>query len=154
MTVIVLVDNRFNLTESLKKTAYETIANALSFNAQRGDKIIIRKVPFHYASQFASEGPITLPQNEGTEKIKAPSFFERMIKKNITVIIIAFAVALLAFFMALRARRNEGHEEYEPVAQPEPQKTGAVEQLRKEVAQAPDKIAELLKKWLSEEKKG
>ncbi|MEK7377246.1 MAG: flagellar basal-body MS-ring/collar protein FliF, partial [Candidatus Margulisiibacteriota bacterium] len=55
MTVIVLVDNRFNLTTALKKTTFETIAGSLPYNKKRGDRIILRKVPFHYATEFNRE---------------------------------------------------------------------------------------------------
>jgi flagellar M-ring protein FliF len=153
ITVIVLIDNRFNLTGSLKKTTYETVTNAISFNRARGDKIVIRKVPFHYASEFDINKPLQPGSLRQTGGLGLSKYYKNKKVLIGSASLLAFLVLLLA---VRRGRKAKSVEQAQENAVQQPQDTNkrfaAIDALRGSVAQSPEKIAELLKKWLSEEK--
>ena len=155
MTVIVLVDNRFNMTKALKKTAVETITGALSCKPKRGDKIIIRQVPFHYATAYQSGIVQKPPSFMGSRRPLFGSHID--IFKDKGIIFWASAAFIAVVFLFLRRRRGQGRKEkavsQKPV-QPEGeqgQRPSAVDNMRSAVAHSPEKVASLLSKWLTEE---
>jgi flagellar biosynthesis/type III secretory pathway M-ring protein FliF/YscJ len=159
MTIIVLIDNRFNLTPALKKTTLETIKNVLSYHPARGDTIIIRQVPFHYAT--AAQTSILSRQNIGKETAAGSltNMFNWFLIWNKIVLILG--ILLLAIVVIIFARRIFGKRrkdevfgfEKERYARPSPfeGKAPAIDQIRASVAESPEKVAELIKKWLTEE---
>ncbi len=154
LTVIVLVDNRFNLTAALKKTTFETIAGALPYNRKRGDRIILRKVPFHYATEF-SQGTID-PKAFSSDRdpllsaIKTFSRYRQPLTWAGGGVVLLFVLFVLSRLIAGRKKKaveiKRGEDRRQTAG------GGAIEQMKDMVGQSPDRVAELLKKWLSEEK--
>ncbi len=50
LTAIVLIDNRLDLPDEQKKSTFKVVAASVGYNRERGDKIILQKVPFHLAT--------------------------------------------------------------------------------------------------------
>ncbi len=157
LTVIVLVDNRFNMTQALKKTTFITIKNALPYDSKRGDRIILRQVPFHYATAM---GTATTPSGIPVEKVSGLSPLKTIMEYGRMAVygIAGFIVILLIIWIRRFFSRREETPYYEPPARPaepraEDRSAAAVEQMRSAVSQSPEKVAELLKKWLNEEDK-
>lgn len=151
IAVIVLVDNRFSLTSNLRKTTLNTIASAISFDKKRGDKITIAQVPFHYATEYPTARKIVekLPvKEESSLKEK----FSALLKQ--TVIKASIGVLLAIIIIVFAAKRFLGRKRKPNPIPPQEEagkKSQAIAEIRSYVAQSPEKIAELLKKWLSEE---
>ncbi|MCX5750027.1 MAG: flagellar basal-body MS-ring/collar protein FliF [Candidatus Saganbacteria bacterium] len=155
MTVIVLVDNRFNLTKQQKKTTYEMIGNAISYHPSRGDRIILRQVPFHYATAFQ---PGMMQKGSASKMESKRSLPEKMISllgQNTAVSVLAALFIFLLAVLAARtfSRRRSLEQEAEEMSEPDERMrtaSSAIEQIRTVVAQSPDRVAELMKNWLSE----
>lgn len=147
MTVVVLVDNRFNLTRQLKKNTYESIANALSYHPSRGDRIIMRQVPFYYPtpSQVPAEKKRGWAGRLVSVISRPPAIYMLMVA--------VLAVLLFALFRSVSKRRQENQAPAAVPAESEAPgpKSSAIEQMRAAVSQSPERVAELIKKWLSEE---
>jgi len=147
MTVVVLIDNRFNLTKQLKKTTYETISSALSYHPGRGDRIILRQVPFYYPSPVPSSG-----QQSRT----AAGGIISALKKNVYMFSMTGLLILIIVLLAFRAASKKGSKR--PMPEPVPAEpkapagaASALDQIRSAVSGSPDRVAELLKNWLREE---
>lgn len=162
-SVIVLIDNRFQLTPVLRKTTFDTIASAIAFNPKRGDRITIAQVPFHYASEYQVQKTSTF----AAESLVKPSLKTEIAYslKNLLIIggsIFAVLVIAVIFIRAMLIKRKEKASVELPLKRPGferdnadiEKKSQAIDQIRNSVTDSPEKIAELLKKWLSEEEEG
>jgi flagellar M-ring protein FliF len=155
MTVIVLVDNRFNLTTALKKTTFETIAGSLPYSKKRGDRIILRKVPFHYATEFNREA--VNPSGLGSRKELALNVLRLFGTRTAAYTGAALLLVLMLFVLLIRRSSRQKKVKQSAVRGEEPRpagSSGAIEQMRGLVGQSPERIADLLTKWLTEEKEG
>ncbi len=154
LSAIVLIDNRFNLTLSLKKTTYDTIAGAISLKGSRGDTIIIRQVPFHYASMIQMEPP--QGANKMAERKGLSGGIMALFKGRAIIPIVLFFGAAVFFFVIIRIRLSSRARSREAVraenraAMQPTQNNPLIEELYSVVSGSPDKVSEILKKWLSE----
>ncbi len=166
MTVIILVDNRFNLTEQLKKTTSDMVASALPYNSLRGDRIVIRQVPFHYATAARPEtigGAISTPEPSSTEEAVVSDtagpvvMIVSALRQANPAVLWGGGGFLLLLILGRIIRRRGKKKPNRPV----PGKTvplsrgaaapSAVDQVRNTVARSPEKVAKLIEKWLTEE---
>lgn len=158
MTVIVLVDNRFNLTPKLRKTTIDMIASSLSYHPARGDKIVVRQVPFHYATAPRS-GSLSGENQFSSEKEKTEitaSVFSSIVRHKILLFWLVAAMVLVVFIRRLSAGRKRSKVEVKPPLKQETsqQKGASVDQIREAVSRSPEKVAKLLEKWMSEDEGG
>jgi len=149
MDVVILVDNRFNMTTSTKKATYKTIAGVLPYNAKRGDKIILNQVPFQHVVSNSK----ALPPGSFAPK-KDKYLFVKMIgyafgDKILNIVFIGFLV-IVAIFVTLRVLRRK-EETLEEKGTKETEPNSPIDDLRAQVSRSPEKAAEVLKKWLSED---
>lgn len=163
MTVIILVDNRFNLTEQLKKTTSDMVTSALPYNSLRGDKIVIRQVPFHYATAVRSEvisGGPSSTEALATEESAAPEkssvadilSMTGKIDRRILWGSAGLAILLLAIYSKRRNRRKKRPSASKAVPlSKDASAPSAVDQVRSAVSRSPEKVAKLIEKWLTEE---
>jgi flagellar M-ring protein FliF len=149
VTTIILVDNRVDFSANLKKATFTTVAAAVAYNKKRGDRIILQRVPFHLASPpivkrsgAASRGGKTGGLNLWGTLLTARRLAWAMI-----------AVALLSAALWLFFGRNKKSAAGPPRPAPAEfarENVSKLDQVRNIAEQDPAKIAELLKKWLSE----
>ncbi|MBU0686351.1 MAG: flagellar M-ring protein FliF [Candidatus Margulisbacteria bacterium] len=169
---VILVDNRLDLTASLKKTTYATIAAAIGYDRKRGDRIAIKKVPFQYALQ----------QENGTTPVKETEpkraswmtyvlvMYEFVVAKLgfknfiIGIGIIFILLIIILVFRAIFGGKREREFEFGPpefLEEEEEVPTGAsaksamdtIEGIKGMANENPERLAALLKNWLSEEGK-
>jgi len=161
MTVIVLVDNRFNLTPQLKKTTLDMIASSLSYHPSRGDKIVLRQVPFHYAT--ATKAGMMSKGREEQQEFGKPDTLRSLMEffsKNKSLVFWGIGIfAVIVVMRRLLNSRKRPKVDIKPsVKKPEQntsqQKNSSVDQIRSAVARSPEKVAKLLEKWISEEEGG
>lgn len=156
MTVIILVDNRFNLTEQLKKTTTDMVSSALPYKNSRGDRIVIRQVPFHYATavvspeSIATEGSV----NDGKSVL---SIVVYLLKRTNPIVLwgVSGLFVLLALIRVFRMGKRRQSQAATVEKSIPLQKKGsipsAVDQVRSAVSRSPEKVAKLIEKWLTEE---
>ncbi|NQU16928.1 MAG: flagellar M-ring protein FliF [Candidatus Saganbacteria bacterium] len=152
ITVIVLVDKKIVLTSDIKKNIYQTLSLAVPYNRRRGDRIAIRRVPFRptvfpakdFDAAFSSEAAAT------TEK-KPPQNYFIWIVSGIAVL---FALFILFIVMRVPKSKTLPYVEDQSVsaAPPTAEEAGdAVVQVKEMAESDPEKVANLLKQWLTEE---
>lgn len=156
ITVIVLIDNRVSLNKKLKVATYSTIAAAVGYNKKRGDKIILQSVPFHLAVSLSERGSAEAAKIRPTRSIKTDVLYAS-IKSFVwlagVVLLIGGVVWLLVFLRKKRtAPALSVTQEPEPTrpASAPAHKVSLVEQVRSMAENNPEKMAELLRGWLSE----
>lgn len=182
ITVIILVDNRLELTPELKKDTYKTVQAAVGYDRGRGDQIILRAVPFHLATpppeKLRAEVEAALPLKIGikeelvrlkadiSEKGFVPAVRKFVARREGRNILIGFSGAILAFFIVIiflrRIFRREPEEEEEEIPEEEELRVPKAEEKAirvmdkvKDIAEKePKRMAELLKSWLAEESHG
>ncbi len=145
--IFVLVDNRVNLTPKLKKNTYQTVAEVVAYNSKRGDKIILKKVPFHYATT----PPIP----------RKPRSIMQMIPMRSTLVMAIFALAglvLVLIILYLIRPRKEKKTPFEnrgldaaSAGPTESEAVSVIDEIKNMAGNNPERIANLLKKWLTEE---
>ena len=178
ITVVILVDNRLELTPKLKKDTYKTVQAAVGYDSKRGDQIILRAVPFHLATpppeQLRKEMEVLLPPKTGilrelailradiSEEGLVPAarkFVARREGRNILIGFGGAVIALFVFIFVLRrlfmGRPEEEEEEIpeEEVRAPKAEEKAvrAMERVKDIADSDPERMAELLKSWLTEE---
>ncbi|MCX5726795.1 MAG: flagellar basal-body MS-ring/collar protein FliF [Candidatus Saganbacteria bacterium] len=175
ITAIVLVDNRLELTSKLKQDTYKTVQVAVGYDRKRGDQIILRAVPFHLAvppkeklrieAEKVLQEKVGLPENIrkfiGIVSQQGPvAALKKLAGKpegRNALIIGGAVVGFIIIFLILRSLFMGGPveeevEEKEAEAPKAPERTVLSMETVKDVADRdPEKMAELLKRWLSEE---
>ena len=153
ITSIVLADNKLKLSHKVKKSTYQTIALAIPYDKNRGDKIILKQVPFHYAevtSDKIKPAKFTLPKLPDLEIIKKNSGF--LVWGGgilLALIIIAFIARIIR---PKQARSPFDQDETIQTSVPsESEATATVKQIKDIAKDNPERLANLIKKWLSEE---
>jgi len=188
ITAIVLVDKKLELTQQLKKDTYSSVAGAIGYDRGRGDRIILRKVPFRLAEappaqppaevtpEKEAKGPVNFSAIMGAlkklfNKVKSTplvggmfsAIFTSKSVRNVLLGIIGFLVIL---YILRRIFGRQATEEYEAAPEAEdaevvgpgggeakkaPAAGTTLDQVRRVAISDPQKIANLLKTWLSEE---
>lgn len=168
MTVIILVDNRFNLTEQLKKTTTDMVSSALPYYRLRGDRIVIRQVPFHYATAAKSEVLAKgEPSSESVSGKRSGYGWKESIAvsfslfKRVNPIVLwgvggffVLYILVRTFRRGRRRRPQAGNLQKAVPIQKKPAVPSAVDQVRNAVSRSPEKVAKLIEKWLTEEEEG
>ncbi len=165
LETIILVDNRFNLTEQLKKTTADMVASALPYHNLRGDKIVIRQVPFHYATAVKTEGlahDVGSSESIGTKE--SVSYIKNTLGASLFIIkkmnpMVSWGIfgLIILWILARLFRGRKGSKSPIPAAaKGVPLRSGAavpsaVDQVRNAVSKSPEKVAKLIEKWLTEE---
>ena len=156
ISAIILIDNRVDLPAELKQATFKSVAAAIGYNRKRGDRIVLQKVPFHLATPppavIKSEVDKVLPPDNGDKPPILPTTWLRNIMWLLAIVGVFFVVILL--FRALRRKPKEpvvkeGFAEVTPAPVAAPAKASAVDNIRAAVDQNPERIAELLRSWLS-----
>ncbi|MEA3494382.1 MAG: flagellar basal-body MS-ring/collar protein FliF [Candidatus Margulisiibacteriota bacterium] len=155
LTAVILVDNRIELTPELKSSTYKSVAAAVGYDRKRGDKIIMQKVPFHLAT------PPPEVMKAEVQKVFPP---EKNGKKSIDILPISgikylpwigggVLLLLLVVLIIKRIGKKRPPEKLEmtefPAKPEEPAKGSEVDAIKSAAANNPEKIAELLKSWLT-----
>jgi flagellar M-ring protein FliF len=141
---VILVDNRIDFDFKLKQATMTTVAAAIGYDRKRGDRIILERVPFHLATPA-----ITVVKGEVTKELPKISLRSILWWGGMA------AAVLIAFWLAGMVFRSRGPAPAmveEPVrsASPARENVAALDQIRNMAERNPERIADLLKEWLSE----
>ncbi|MFA4858676.1 MAG: flagellar basal-body MS-ring/collar protein FliF [Candidatus Margulisiibacteriota bacterium] len=162
---VILVDNRMDLNKILKKTTYTTIASAIGYDKKRGDRILIRRVPFHFALTPSTTVEVTAPlppAKTGVSRL-GEDFAVWAGSVNLTWAGCAMVVVLLLILIFRtfgRGQKNKfrigtqdllKEEEEVPAGKVSSQAVNTLETVREIARNNPERLAGLLKNWLSEE---
>ncbi|MCX5750694.1 MAG: flagellar basal-body MS-ring/collar protein FliF [Candidatus Saganbacteria bacterium] len=167
ITAIVLVDNLFNLTEQMKEDTFSTVSAAIGYNHVRGDRIELRKVPFRYAVPPPTEmsGKVSKVVTADTKQV--PSLLAKLSQSLIVVLSVLIAAIILILIVVMRRSSKVAlpkesaftSEENTEVKQEEVSSTqeetsakgsGMLNVMKRMAEENPEKIANLLKVWLTE----
>jgi len=153
ITVIILVDKTFKMNKAVKKATFETVSASVGYDKGRGDKIIMKSVPFR------STGPAQATSVTGKEQ---PSFFtisnlKALYRKNgrasAIVIVALLFLFLLSIFRSFGGRRKERAEESAAVEETEAaeEEVPVISQMKELASKSPELVAELIKTWVKQE---
>jgi len=148
ITIVVLIDKKLKLTTELKKNIYKTLSVAVPYDRRRGDRVVIRQVPFRQMAftkdTFTSEvAPIATSKDD-----KGPNYF----------MLIVFGTAVIftvVIFFVIKARSNRElpYVPEQAIAGKPPtaeEATDSVLKIKEMAETDPEKVANLLKQWLTE----
>lgn len=151
ITAVILVDKRVSLSKELKQSTFKAVAAAIGYNRKRGDRIVLQKVPFHVATP-----PPEIIRGE-VEKALPPKVTKPILPSEWVQNLIwaggILAALLLLWIIFRMIRRKPGMAEAplpsagRPVAA---ERVSAVENIKSMTERNPERIAELLKSWLTE----
>ncbi len=161
ITVIVLIDNKYELTKSLKRSTYDTIAAAVGYNRDRGDRIILRRVPFRYAV------PLQPPTVKKVPEVSRVAALQRLLTREgleqalakvgprnlIYGATGAFAAIIILLFLrkVLGGKPPQIEVPEEEIKERREGPALAIEEVRKIVDTDPERLAGIIERWLSEE---
>ncbi len=156
LTAIVLIDNRIVIPKSLKDMTNAMVAAAIGYNKKRGDRIIIQAVPFHLAVSSPEAVPGVVAKAP-KPFLKMPIFHPvRLLSLLLRIIwlagIVLIAIAIFFIFRRILQRTHEEKTEMAEVERPyvREERISTVEALRSMTEKNPEKIADLLKHWLTD----
>jgi len=141
---VILVDDRVILTGKLKDNTYQIVAGAIDYLPRRGDRIIIKRVPFRSTLPFP-------------EKIQAPKLALKIILPNYAYWIGGGMFLLIVVWFLRRGRKRPvviPFEKEEVTPRPAPTESEAantIGDIKNLASREPQKLANLLRKWLTEE---
>ncbi|MFA6169548.1 MAG: flagellar basal-body MS-ring/collar protein FliF [Candidatus Margulisiibacteriota bacterium] len=149
LNTVILIDNRIDLTAKLKQATFTTVAAAVGHNKKRGDILILQKVPFHLATPLPEKAKKIAKKTTGYS-----AAFRRYVLWGTVGVVGSLALLWLWSLVSGRKSRQPLPRETNvaaplPTATAPPAQSG-VERVRNAVEQNPEKVADLLKKWLSE----
>ncbi len=147
MTVIILVDNRFNLSKQLKKTTFETVSSAVSYKSGR-DRIILRQVPFTVAISM----PVSAPVRGVPMKLLKLLMASKYVQASGAGALLLLLVIVIVMRMAGRRRPIDQVTVERGEQIPVEDRSSAIEQIRIAVMRTPEKVVDLLKAWLGNER--
>ncbi len=151
VTAVILVDKRVSLSPELKQSTFKAVAAAIGYDRKRGDRILMQKVPFHVATPppevIKGEVEKALPPKEA-----APSLPSAWLRNIIWIIGILGGGLILLTLLKVFRRRPEITEapRMRAAERPAAERVSAIENLRSMTERNPERIAELLKSWLTE----
>jgi flagellar M-ring protein FliF len=155
INTVVLIDNRVDFNDKLKKATFTTVAAAVAYNKKRGDRIILQRVPFHLALPPVKPAVSGQQAGPGTGRFNLWGTF--LTARRLAWALIAIAlVSLLFWFLFGRGKKSAAiapPAAVKPPPGPAPfarENLSRLDQVRNVAEQDPERIAELLKKWLSE----
>jgi flagellar M-ring protein FliF len=155
ITAIILIDNRVEMTQDLKQATFQSVAAAVGYNRNRGDRILLQKVPFHLATPppevIRGEIEKAFPKT-GEKQLAIPSGWLRNLVWLTGIIgLVLIAVLLMRMFKRKPelAKLEEVREEEAP-PRISREKMSTLENLKSLAERNPERIAEMLKRWLSE----
>lgn len=149
ITAVILVDNRVDLTAELKQSTFKAVAAALGYNYKRGDRILLQKVPFHLAAP-----PPAVVRAE-VEKVLPPKTKEPTAWLRNTILVLGLGAAVFIILIIFRLVKRRPEVAKVGVVPEVGRKVGAeemstIERIKSMSERNPERIAELLKRWLSE----
>ena len=178
ITSVVLVDNRVELTNMIKKDTYKSVAGAIGYSRARGDTITLRKVPFHYAvappEEFKPKLREAKPGNLRERFAGIVSSIRQLFTRDgassailaqlrrigrgslIKVVVITFAI-LFGIYILRRTfkKRKKGPKVGKMPKEEAPDYEKGMARVKKGledlVESQPEKLAHLLENWLAEE---
>ncbi|MBU1026519.1 MAG: flagellar M-ring protein FliF [Candidatus Margulisbacteria bacterium] len=153
LDTVILVDNRISLTQKVKQTTYKAVAAAVGYNRSRGDRIILQRVPFHLATP-----PVAVVKGEVERTLAGTGAIDQGISltsgwlRNVLIIfVIALSAVIALMLMRLFRPKPKPVQMRRQPAPPRPTvRPAAVEKIKSAVDSDPEKVAEMLKKWLTE----
>ncbi|MBN2058468.1 MAG: flagellar M-ring protein FliF [Candidatus Saganbacteria bacterium] len=163
ITAIILVDNRVDIGKDLKSATFKAVAAAIGYNRTRGDRIVMQKVPFHLATPppevIKGEVEKVLPPKQEKRGLLLPGLPAVWIRNMLWlagVLLLLFTIVLI--FRLFRKEKNapqtkimaEPHQSQSKTQPVSKEKASAIESIKKAVDGNPEKIAAMLKDWLTE----
>lgn len=156
LNTVILIDNRIDLTAKLKQATFTTVAAAVGHNKKRGDILILQKVPFHLATPLPEAKKIAKKKKVAGQAFAFNSaVFRRYVLWGTVGVVGALALLWIWSLITGRESRRPLPRESNaaaplPTVSNQPPAQSGVERVRNAVEQNPEKVADLLKKWLSE----
>ncbi|MFH1541843.1 MAG: flagellar basal-body MS-ring/collar protein FliF [bacterium] len=163
ITAVVLIDNRVEVSAELKQSTYKAVAAAVGYNRKRGDKIVLQIVPFHLAAspmpQLMEEEIQDMESKSTTEAKPLPAQkpFEWRQYIPWTIGILSVLLVILIAVRLFQGRVKQEQNIPAPMAPPMPNRppvnrenASILENVQSAAQQNPERIAEMLKNWLSE----
>ncbi len=157
LTAIILIDNRVQVNAQLKKTTLKSAAAAIGYSKKRGDRIIVQKVPFHLATP-----PIEAQNAQINNLFAKQNGIFLGLSANLLYGIAAVVIIFILFLFIRRGRKKKStvqpfsnlNRPTEASSPPPPTtastRPSVVDSLRDMVDKNPEKIADLLRSWLTE----
>jgi flagellar M-ring protein FliF len=161
LTAVILIDNRIDVNQNLKQATFKSVAAAVGYLAKRGDKIVVQKVPFHLATPPPETIKDVINQVIPPRKDNIITAIPIKWLKNILWIVGVLVASLLIIYLFRFWRSKSASKPINKSAnlsqtiaaapkQPYQREANpAVESIRATVEQNPEKIAQLLKEWLT-----
>jgi len=152
ITTVILVDSKVNLTSKIKKATYQTVSIAIPYNKKRGDRIIIKQVPFHY-SAISKESIKRQIIDLNLSKISLGKYSKYIIWGGYALggLIVLFILRRLFRRRQKKGGSSESEGEIRESAPSENEAAETVSQIKDIAKENPERLANLIKKWLTEE---
>jgi len=148
--VIVLIDEKVPFNSKVKDNTYQTICAAIDYKKGRGDKIVLKRVPF----REAIAAPV-MPLSPPPSKFSMPIFPMYVYLGGAVVGVVFLFMGVMLYFrkgeevpFTIGSSANEGLERVVPS---EEEALGTIGDIKNMATKDPAKLANLIKKWLTEE---
>jgi len=178
-TVIILLDEKLKIDKQLKTNTIDTVAAAVGYNEKRGDKIIMKRVPFREAVAVKTIPPLKTEVAAGKKIIKAEkgenvvivlakkgiSLFKTLVRKYGAMRVgvgIGLGLIFVMFFVlplfgggkkrqADTVRKEEIAAEKQEAEKIEAAPQVSIDKVMDHVARDPEAVAEMLTSWVREQ---
>ena len=160
-TVLILVDKAYKINPSLKRSAFETVSAAVGYDRSRGDKIVMKSVPFRMTGLAQVQ---SLEGKKLASLLSLPTLkkiYRKYGRESAIAIAVLFMLLLFSMFRSLgRGKKQSTVESPAPRAVPaieeeeqEEEEEGVpiVDKMKELAAQNPEVVAQLIRSWVEGE---
>jgi len=150
-TVIILVDKTYKINKDLKQATFDAVSAAVGYEKARGDKIILKSVPFRstgssQASSMAEKKPAAVTLS------MLKTIYRKYGRESAVVIIVLFVLLLVLIFGLFGRGKKEHRVEEAPEEETvKEEEVPVVEQMKDLASKNPEMVAELIKTWVERE---
>jgi flagellar biosynthesis/type III secretory pathway M-ring protein FliF/YscJ len=150
-TVIILADKTYKINKDLKQATFDSVSAAVGYEKGRGDKIILKSVPFR--STGPSLAPSMAEKKTATITLSMlKTFYRKHGRESAVAIIVLFVLFLVLIFGLFGRGKKEPRVEEAPEEETvKEEEVPIVDQMKDLATKNPEQVAELLKSWVEGE---
>ncbi|MFC1511064.1 flagellar basal-body MS-ring/collar protein FliF [Candidatus Margulisiibacteriota bacterium] len=156
-TAVILIDNRVEMSADIKQATYKSVAAAIGYDRSRGDRLVLQRVPFHLATpppeQVKAEVEKVLPPKVEVEPKPKPIFNFAWLSIIFFIVVLSVLLLSAVWILIKKLRPGQPPESASLAASEKPlnnERASALNNVKSAADKNPERIAELLKKWLAE----
>jgi flagellar biosynthesis/type III secretory pathway M-ring protein FliF/YscJ len=152
-TVIILVDKKFKMDPAVKKTTFDTISAVIGYDKARGDKIIMKSVPFRSTGITGASNKAGINSADLFSLSTLKTIYRKYGRESAIAIVVLFVLVVFSAFGLFGGGKKEMPVEEvrpEPLQEENEAEIPIVNQMKDLASRNPKFAADVIRSWIGE----